>query len=85
MKILDIMIHTTTGIHARNALLLGNILSQFQSNISIRKEKRVENAKSAVFVMTMHIKCNDNISFVIDGNDEIEAYTILEEFCKRNL
>ncbi len=85
MKILDYVVQTPVGIHARNALLLSQLTSQFQSDIHIRKGERTENAKKVMHVMSLGIDCNDVISFMITGDDEEMAYEMVKEFCEGNL
>ena len=85
MKTLEYKIRISVGIHARNALLLSNIASQFSSTICIKKGERVENSKKLMSVMTMRITCGDVVSFVIEGEDESEALAALQEFCDGNL
>lgn len=83
--ILEFEIHTPVGIHARNALLLSAIASQFRSTISVQNGERIEDAKKLMSLMTMRIKCGDAVSFIIEGEDEADAFAALQEFCERNL
>lgn len=85
MMILDFKIRTPAGIHARNALLLSNVTAQFLSTILIKKGERTEDAKKLMVLMTMRIKCGDEVSFVIEGEDETEAFVAIQEFCEKNL
>lgn len=85
MKIIEYVIRSPVGIHARNAWLLSRMAVQFLSTIYIKKEDRIENIKNIMPLMTMRIKCGDVVSFIIDGEDESDAMTAVQKFCEGNL
>lgn len=85
MKILNYVVRTPTGIHARNAFLLSKTAVRFQSKIQIRKGERTENVKNVMSIMSLHVRFKDTISIIISGSDEEEAYKELIGFCEANL
>ena len=85
MKKFNFKVQTSVGIHARNSLHLSKAAARFQSQILIIKDEQIEDAKNLMSVMTMRIKYADNVSFVIEGNDEEDAFKYLKEFCEKNL
>lgn len=85
MKIIEYVIRSPAGIHARNAWLLSRVAVQFCSTISVKKDDRIENIKNIMPLMTMRIKCGDAVSFIIDGEDESDAMAAVREFCEGNL
>ncbi|MFT4105242.1 MAG: HPr family phosphocarrier protein [Lacrimispora sp.] len=85
MKILNYVVRTPTGIHARNAFLLSKIAVRFQSEIQIQKGERAENVKNVMSIMSLHVRFKDSISIIISGSDEEEACKALTVFCEANL
>lgn len=73
------------GIHARPAGLVVKQASGYKSDIIIKKGGRTADAKRIFSVMGLGIKCGEEISFVIDGEDEEVSAKQLEAFIKENL
>ena len=53
MKQLEITINNETGLHARPAKTLVNLVKQFKSDIVIRHGEKKANAKSLISVLTL--------------------------------
>lgn len=85
MLTFDFKIRVPVGIHVRNALLLSQNASQYQSNVTLCKDGRRANAKKLMDIMVLRVRCNDGIRFIIDGPDEKEAVLRIREFCEKNL
>jgi phosphocarrier protein len=85
MKELNYIIKDSLGIHARPAGLLVKKASTFQSEMTISKDGKVVDLKKIFGIMGLGAKCGDEITIKIAGDDEVEAYTAIEEFIKENL
>lgn len=79
------IIKDNQGIHARPAGLLVKKASSFKSDISISKDSKTADAKKLFAIMGLGVKSGDLINIQINGEDEEEALTELEEFIKLNL
>lgn len=73
------------GIHARPAGLLVKKASEFESEITIRLDKKSVDAKKIFSVMSLGAKNGDTVSVSVSGNDEEKAEKELSEFLKTNL
>ena len=73
------------GIHARPAGLLVKETSKFVSDIIIEKGEKKGDAKTIFSLMSLGIKCGDEILIKIDGSDEDAAKTSIEGFLNQNL
>ena len=73
------------GIHARPAGLLVKETSKFVSDIIIEKDEKKGDAKKIFSLMSLGIKCGDEILIKIDGSDECEAKTSIQNFLNQNL
>ena len=72
------------GLHARPAAHLVKVAGQFQADIKILKDGLEVNGKSIMGVMMLAAEPGSEITFRIDGNDEIEAFEALLDLIKRN-
>lgn len=73
------------GIHARPAGLLVKKASEFESEITIRLDKKSVDAKKIFSVMSLGAKNGDTVSVLVSGSDEEKAEKELSEFLKTNL
>lgn len=72
-------VQNRAGIHARPAAIIAQTSNKFQSEILIRKDDVEVNAKSIMGVIAMGAGYNTALTFVIDGPDESQAASALEE------
>jgi len=66
------------GLHARPSSMLVKLAILFRSDIKIRKEDMEVNGKSIMGVMMLAAECGSELSFIIDGVDEIAAFEQIE-------
>ncbi len=85
MKTLKFTINDSLGIHARPAGLLVKIASEFSSDISVSKDDKKADAKKIFSVMSLAVKCGDEITVTTDGEDENEAINAIGDFLRENL
>lgn len=72
------------GFHARTASLFAKNASTFTSDIRIAFREKEVNAKSMLKIMTLGVKCNDEIEIIAEGEDEQKAIDSLTSLIKIN-
>lgn len=85
MKVFKCVIKDKLGIHARPAGMLVKEACEFKSTIKIKKGEKEVDAKRLFGVMSLGVKCGEEIEILADGVDETEAIEKLENFLKQNL
>lgn len=85
MKEFNFVIRDSVGIHARPAGMLVKKAAEFSSKITIFKGEKSADCKRLFAIMSLAAKQNDNIRFVIEGQDEENAVKALQDFCNENL
>lgn len=73
------------GIHARPAGLFVKEASAFPCKITIAKEGKEVDAKRILGVMSLGVKCGQEITVALDGEQEEEAADKLKAFLEENL
>ncbi|MBP5588841.1 MAG: HPr family phosphocarrier protein [Treponema sp.] len=66
------------GIHARPATLIAQLANKFTSEITLEKDSIVVNAKSIMGVITMAAGYNTTMTLKVEGPDESEAASAIE-------
>ena len=61
------------GIHARPAALVSNCAKRFGAEVSLSLGKRKANAKSAVALMALGVRCRDRVTVTAAGADARQA------------
>ena len=72
-----VVIKNPTGLHLRPAGILCTEAMQVKSLITFSFRENTANAKSVLSVLGACVKCGDEIEFVCDGEDEVEAMQAL--------
>ncbi len=85
MKQFTFTVKDALGIHARPAGLLVKEAGLYQSSITVRKGEKEADVKKIFKLMSMGIRCGDEIEFIIDGADEEEASKNIEALVVKNL
>lgn len=75
-----IVVDLESGLHARPAAEFVKIASSFESDITVAKNGKSANAKSIMGVMSLGVSKGDQVDLVVDGSDENEAITTIENF-----
>lgn len=79
-----IEIKNESGLHARPAAHLVKVAGQYQSEIKILKDGLEVNGKSIMGVMMLAAEPGSEIEFVIEGEDEKEAFDAIVELIEKN-
>lgn len=76
----QMVIEITNGMEARPVALLVQVASQYESNIHIEFEDKTLNAKSIMGMMSIGFTTGDEITVIVDGDDEEEAFADIEKY-----
>lgn len=72
------------GLHARPAAHLVKVVSKFGSDITIIKDGLEVNGKSIMGVMMLAAEPGSELEFVVNGDDEKEAFEAIVELIRNN-
>jgi len=78
MKQLEITINNETGLHARPAKTLVNLVKPFKSSVTIWHGEKKANAKSLISVLTLGAAKGSQLKIEVDGEDEETALAQIE-------
>jgi phosphocarrier protein HPr len=85
MKKINYLIKDKIGIHARPAGLLVKMAQKYESKVTIESKGNSSDAKKLMAVLSMGIKCGDEVIMTIEGNDEEQVYKELNKFFSEQL
>lgn len=85
MKEFSYVVKDAVGIHARPAGVLVSKAKEFQSKIVIEKNGKTAEATRLFSLMSLGVKCNDEIKVTVEGIDEEEAVAAFQEVLENNL
>ena len=84
MKNLKITLENETGLHARPASALVQASQKYDSDIKIKKDGDLYNAKSMMSILSMGASQGTVLEFIIEGSDEESAYEEIKERIGKN-
>ena len=85
MKEFKYVITDAEGIHARPAGELVKAAKEFSSKITIIKDGKSGDCKKIFGVMALGVKCGNEVTITVEGEDEEAAAAKIEEFMKSNM
>jgi len=85
MHSFNYVITDPVGIHARPAGLLVQEAKKFTSAITLEAKGKKADVKRIFALMSLGIKQNDTIVVKVEGTDEAQAATALQNFLINNL
>ena len=85
MKEFTYVIKDEIGIHARPAGNLVKVLKDTKSNVRIECKGKRADAKKIFPLLSLAVKCNDEIKITIDGEDEEKVEKDLVKYLSENL
>ena len=80
-----VMIQNTTGLHLRPAGMLCIEAIKYQSRITFRFNNHIFNAKSVLSVLGAGVKCGNELEFICEGVDEVEALNAIVSIIENGL
>lgn len=69
----EVIVNSSTGLHARPATLLVKKASSFKSDISIEFNGKKANIKSLIGVLSLAVTRNSKVTVIASGDDEALA------------
>ena len=75
----EIIIQNSQGLHARPAALFVQIVSKYNSNVTIAKGGEEVNGKSIMGILTLGAQQNSTVTIKVDGEDAEKVLLELEE------
>jgi phosphocarrier protein HPr len=78
-------IKDSLGIHARPAGLLVKLAGQFKSKVTIKKGDKEIGLDRLIQLMSLQVKCGNEVTIKADGDDENMAVLEIEKYMKENL
>lgn len=85
MKTFNYVITDEVGIHARPAGLLTKEAKKYSSQITIEKEGKTADARKLMALMSLGVKCKDEVTVRIEGEDEEAAFEGIKAFFEASL
>lgn len=85
MKELKYTIKDEMGIHARPAGLLVKKAAEFPCTVTIGKDGKDVDLKRILGVMSLGVKCGQEVTIKCDGEQEDEAIAAIGSFLEENL
>lgn len=85
MREFQYIITDPEGIHARPAGELVKLAKGFSSSVQIAKDGKSVDCKKIFGIMGLGIKKDQEVTFVIEGEDEKEASEEISKFMLENL
>lgn len=85
MKSFTYKITDPVGMHARPASILAKEIKNYKSNVTISKGGKTLDASKVMMLMSLGIKCGEEVVIEVTGEDEEAAAAAIEAFFKANL
>ena len=85
MKEFNYKVTDPEGLHARPAGILVKQASSYTCNVTIKCGEKEADAKRIFGIMGMGVKNGQEVTVVVDGEDEEKAYDELLKFFEENL
>ena len=85
MKSFTYVIADKVGIHARTAGVVVKTAQKYQSVIMIQRGEDQADMKKLMEVMSLGVKCGQEVTVTVEGADEEEACAELESVFKERL
>lgn len=85
MKSFNYIITDEVGIHARPAGMLVKEAKKYAASITIVKGEKKADARKLMVLMGLGVKCGEEVTVEVEGEDEETAAAAMETFFKENL
>ena len=85
MKSFEYTVKDELGIHARPAGMLVKEAKKYESKITITKEGKTVDVTKLMMLMSLGVKCGEEITVEAEGPDEDAAAAGMEKFFEETL
>ncbi len=79
MKAFTYVITDKAGVHARPAGMIVKEAQKFDSSVTVKADKGCADAKKLMQLMSLGVRCGDEITVEVDGADEADACPAVEK------
>lgn len=80
-----IVVTNAAGLHLRPAGLLCKEALRYKSQITLKKDYTVSNAKSVLSVLGACVMCGDEIELICEGDDEDKAFYAIKKLLEKSV
>tara|TARA_Y100000813_G_C23819179_1_gene192147 strand:+ start:71 stop:340 length:270 start_codon:yes stop_codon:yes gene_type:complete len=84
MKEKKLLIKNKLGLHARAAAKIVTLTNKFHSDIKIKRDNKIADAKSIMKILMLSASKGSEILITADGKDEVSAINNLQRLIERN-
>lgn len=77
-------IKVTSGLESRPAALFVQTASKFSSSVKVQIDDKTANAKSIMGIISLGILDGQDVTLIVDGEDEVIAVDELKNFLRSN-
>lgn len=77
-------ITVTSGLESRPAALFVQTASKFSSSVKVQIDDKTANAKSIMGIISLGILDGQDVTLIVDGEDEVAAVDELKNFLRSN-
>ena len=85
MKQFDHVVQSPEGIHARPAMQLAGFAKSLSGKVTVSCGGRTVSAKNLIQLLTLHAGRGAEVTFTVEGPEEIKETERLREFCRKNV
>ena len=85
MKSFNYTVKDEVGIHARPAVMLVREAKKYSSKVTITKDGKSADASKLMAVMSLGVKCGQEVEVQVEGDDEDTAIDALKGCFEANL
>ena len=78
------IVKNENGLGARSVAVFVQIACQYDSKVFLEYDNKKVNAKSIMGMMTLSLRAGEELTVVVDGEDEEAAVKDIEEFLSSN-
>lgn len=79
------MVKDELGIHARPASLLVKMTGKLTSKVTLCKGEKKGDAKKIFGIMALAVKCGDEVTITVEGENEAADAESIKKFFEENL
>ena len=79
------MVKDELGIHARPASLLAKMTGKLTSKVTLCKGEKKGDAKKIFGIMALAVKCGDEVTITVEGENEAADAESIKKFFEENL
>jgi phosphotransferase system HPr (HPr) family protein len=80
----NMIVKNENGLGARSVAVFVQIACQYDSKVFVEYDNKKVNAKSIMGMMTLSLRAGEELTVVVDGEDEEAAVKDIEEFLSSN-